>query len=91
MQKAQNGRRTHEGPRPSNCPGRTENMQPGQRSGTGDPYEEALAQTANLAALIWAAQEADSAAMRESFVDLMNMPLQALLEALEQLEEELQK
>jgi hypothetical protein len=29
--------------------------------------------------------------MRESFVDLMNMPLQALLEALENLEEELQK
>ena len=89
MQKAQNGRRTHGGPRPSNCPARTDNGQPGQRSGTGDPYEEALAQTANLAALIWAAQETDDQTMKDCFVDLMNSPIRDLREALQQLEEDL--
>ena len=86
---AQNGRRTHGGPRPSNCPARTDNGQPGQRSGTGDPYEEALAQTANLAALIWAAGETDEPDLKDSFIELMETPLQRLLEAMKRLEEDL--
>ena len=52
-------------------------------------YEEALVQAHNLGALIWAAQETEDQQMRESFIDLMDTPLEKLLEALAALEQDL--
>ena len=52
-------------------------------------FEEALAQVHNLGALIWAAGETEEPDLKDSFIDLMNMPLQRLMEELKKLEEDL--
>lgn len=99
MQEAQNGRRTKEGGNSALIRGGDKTPLPGQaRSPGGEKkrpalispaYEEALAQVHNLGALIWAAGETDEPDLKDSFIDLMNIPLQRLMEELKELEEDL--
>ena len=99
MQEAQNGRRTKEGGNSALIRGGDKTPLPGQARGPGDEkkrhplvspaYEEALAQVHNLGALIWAAGETDEPDLKDSFIELMNTPLQTLLEAMKELEEDL--
>lgn len=99
MQEAQNGRRTKEGGNSAliQGSGKTPLLEPeGCPSGEkrrhlliSSRYEEALAQVHNLGALIWAAGETDEPDLKDSFIELMNTPLQTLLEAMKELEEDL--
>lgn len=99
MQEAPGGRRTKESGNSAltQGSGKTPPLEPeGGPSGEkrrhvliSSHYEEALAQVHNLGALIWAAGETKEPDLKDSFIELMETPLQRLLEAMKRLEEDL--
>lgn len=99
MQEASEGRRTNGGQNSVSAQGSGKTPLPGQARGhreekkrfplVSSTYEQALVQVHNLGALIWAAGETEEPDLKDSFIELMETPLQRLMEAMKKLEEDL--